>query len=271
MTAGARPVASPDRAARLASGLAPLPEERLPPGSVLVADLHLDVGERRSVEPFLAFLARRPAPPLLAVLGDLFDVWVGPAQAGLGEAPAVLAALRGLSAGGTRVLVVPGNRDFLLDASFERASGAVLHAEGFVGLAPDGRRVACVHGDTLCTLDRGYQRLRRALRLLPMRWLSRHVPLPIARAIARRLRRASTRAIAVKPAAEKSVQPAAAAALARAQRADCVVAGHAHAFRDERLPDGARWIVLDAFGGARDVLVFDADGPHTLAGGAPAA
>jgi hypothetical protein len=53
------------------------------------------------------------------------------------------------------------------------------------------------------------------------------------------------------------MQSDAARAAAAAAGADVLVVGHAHAFRDERLPGGLRWLVIDGWGGARDTLVLD--------------
>ena len=53
-------------------------------------------------------------------------------------------------------------------------TGVELCAEGFVGILGShggGERVLCVHGDTLCTRDIGYQRLRRVLRSKSVTWL----------------------------------------------------------------------------------------------------
>ena len=181
-------------------------------------------------------------------------------------APRVLGALRALVARGTAVAIVPGNRDFLLDRSFEERTGAQLFDEGFVGRVGD-RRLLCVHGDTLCTKDKGYQRLRRVLRSRPVTWLAPRLPLALGTCVATRLRRASVKAVAVKLPEEKSIQRDAVRAAAVEQRADVVVCGHAHAFRDEELSDadgnsghGARWIVLDAYGGDRDLLEVGAGG-----------
>lgn len=239
---------------------APLPEIAFEGRALCIADLHLDLANPAACAPFVHWLehaARRERPALLVVLGDLFDVWVGPAQARLPAAPAVLDALAACVRGGTRLVVVPGNRDFLLDRSFTERTGAELCAEGFVARLAGGQRVLLVHGDTFCTLDTGYQRLRRVLRSRAVTWGFPRLPLWLGRAIARRLRRASVSAVAAKLPEEKSVQRAAALAAARAQRAELVVCGHAHVFRDEALADGARWIVLDAFGGARDLLRLD--------------
>ena len=241
-----------------------LPELELHEGARVIADLHLDLGEAASVEPFLAFLASLKNCPELVVLGDLFDVWVGPAQMSVGEAPRVLGALAHLEKQGTRLVVVHGNRDFLLEQRFAERVWATLLPEGFVAKLPDGSRMLCVHGDTLCTKDKGYQRLRSVLRSRPLLWLAPRLPYWFSRAIARRLRRASVRAIAAKLPDEKSIQRDAVAAAAREHSTSIVLCGHAHQFRDERVGE-TRWIVLDAFGGVRHVLCVAADQVSALA------
>lgn len=53
-----------------------------------------------------------------------------------------------------------GNRDFLLGRRFARRSGlTLLPAENVLDLY--GRRILILHGDTLCTDDRAYQKFRR--------------------------------------------------------------------------------------------------------------
>jgi UDP-2,3-diacylglucosamine hydrolase len=230
-----------------------LPEIELRAGARVIADLHLDLGDPESVAPFLEFLTGLRSCPQLVVLGDLFDVWVGPAQMSVGEAPRVLGALAGLAHHGTQLVVVHGNRDFLLERHFAERVGATLLPDGFVARLPDGSRMLCLHGDTLCTKDKGYQRLRRVLRSRPLLWLAPRLPYWFARALARRLRRASVRAIAAKLPDEKSIQRDAVVDAAREHRASIVLCGHAHAFRDEMVGD-VRWIVLDAFGGERGEL-----------------
>jgi UDP-2,3-diacylglucosamine hydrolase len=234
-----------------------LPDVSIEPGSLVIGDLHLDVGAgAERPERFEAWLAELRGVPRLMILGDLFDAWIGPAQAELPAARSVLAALRELAARGTAVDVVPGNRDFLLESEFERASGAKVRPGGLVGTLEGGARVLLIHGDELCTLDRGYQRLRRVLRSAPVRWSAPRVPRLAALWVARRLRRASTQALAVKPSAETEQQVEAVRELARAHRAATLICGHAHRFRDDALAGGPRWIVVGAFGGPRDLLRF---------------
>jgi len=223
---------------------------------LVVADLHLDLATERGGHDFAVWLGKLRGVTTLAILGDLFDAWVGPAQERMPGASIVLDALRALTERGTRVLVVHGNRDFLLDATFEARTGARVLRDGFTTILADGSRAAFVHGDTLCTKDLAYQRLRRFVRSPAVAWLAPRLPLAVGTAIARRMRRASVSAVARKPVEEKTVQRDAAEALASEVEADLLVCGHVHEFRDETLASGARWIVLDAFGGARDALLL---------------
>jgi len=231
-----------------------LPEVESSGVLLVIADLHLDLATERGGRDFALWLGRLSGVTTLAILGDLFDAWVGPAQERMPGAANVLDALRNLGERGTHVVVVHGNRDFLLDASFEARTGARVLRDGFTTTLADGSRAAFVHGDTLCTKDQSYQRLRRVLRSSAVSWLMPRLPLAVGTALARRMRRASVAAVARKPEEEKTVQRDAADLLAREVKADLLVCGHVHEFRDESLASGARWIVLDAFGGVRDTL-----------------
>jgi len=250
-----------------------LPELPLEPGTRVIGDLHLDVsgrGEPAALEHFSSWLAGLREVPRLVILGDLFDAWIGPAQLGVPAAGIVIEALRALTQGGTAVDVVPGNRDFLLEERFEQASGARVRAAGCVGTGPAGARTLLIHGDELCTRDLAYQRLRRVLRSAPVRWSVPRIPRPVGLWAARRLRGASVQAVAAKPSEHKALQPAAAVALAAQHRCQTLVCGHAHVFRDERLEDGLRWMVVGAFGAPQDVLECGPEGglgPRSPEGG----
>ncbi len=236
-----------------------LPELELAQGTRFLGDLHLDPMGGEGTGRFLEWLADASAAgaPGVVILGDLFEYWIGPAQ--LEESAQVLEALRELATSGAAVLVVPGNRDFLLDRRFEERAGARVLPHGFVGLTAGGR-VLVIHGDELCTLDRSYQVLRRTLRSAPVRTIAPRLPGAVSRCAARRLRKASARAVDRKPSAKMEQQPEACLALARAHACSTVVCGHAHRYREQTLAGGVRWLVVDAFGGAKDTLVIDGEG-----------
>ena len=230
-----------------------LPTVVLPAGTLAIGDLHVDVDDERAVADFEDFLRAQRGRPCLVVLGDLFEYWIGGAQANGAGGRRALLALAELASGGTRVLVVPGNRDFLLGARDARAGGFELCAHGFVGRLQDGSRTLVVHGDELCTLDRGYQRLRAVVRSRAVRFAARALPNAAAHAIARRLRKVSMRAVAKKPSADKAPQPAEVVRRARAVDATVLLNGHVHAYRDENVA-GVRWLCVAAFGAERDAF-----------------
>lgn len=227
----------------------------LEPDTRIVGDLHLDVSPRaQAPAAFLDWLQTLRGTPRLIVLGDLFDAWIGSLHLELPAAAVAVRGLRALVEAGTAVEILPGNRDFLLEAAFERASGARLHRGGLAARLPDGARALFVHGDELCTLDLGYQRLRRVVRSPLFAWFAEHQPRALSLWIARGLRAGSRRAVPRKPPAHTAQQPQAARALAQQAGAAHLVCGHAHRFRREALDAGLTWWVLDAWGGERDVL-----------------
>lgn len=162
---------------------------------LLISDLHLEEERPDITRAFLHFLATRARQAeALYILGDFFEVWIGddamtPFQQSIAD------ALRALSERGTRIYLMHGNRDFMLGKSFCRAAGCTLLGDPSV-VELGGERVLLMHGDSLCTRDEGYMRLRRLLRNPLSLFILRHLPLSTRRKLARKLRnesRAQTR------------------------------------------------------------------------------
>ncbi|MNE49723.1 UDP-2,3-diacylglucosamine hydrolase [compost metagenome] len=104
-------------------------------------------------------------------------------------------ALRALSDSGTQVFLMHGNRDFLLGQAFCKAAGCTLLADPSV-VEMGGEPVLLMHGDSLCTRDLAYMKMRRYLRNPLSLWILRHLPLSTRQKLARKLRsesRAQTR------------------------------------------------------------------------------
>ena len=100
--------------------------------AVLISDLH--VGDPAG--GVLASLAgavqhARDHADALFVLGDLFDSYVCRAQVRVGVWRDVAQRLSSAAAEGLRIVVMVGNRDFLLGGEFARASGAELVHGGY--------------------------------------------------------------------------------------------------------------------------------------------
>ncbi len=162
---------------------------------LLISDLHLEEKRPDITRAFLHFLATRARQAeALYILGDFFEVWIGddamtPFQQSIAD------ALRALSERGTRIYLMHGNRDFMLGKGFCREAGCTLLGDPSV-VELGGERVLLMHGDSLCTRDEGYMRLRRLLRNPLSLFILRHLPLSTRRKLARKLRnesRAQTR------------------------------------------------------------------------------
>lgn len=233
-----------------------LPQVSCDPGTLVIGDLHLDVFEGSGPRAFGSWLegVLSLRLPRLVVLGDLFEYWVGRGQGAEPGAGSVLEGLRRLVQGGTDVDLLHGNRDFLLCSEVEEATGARVRPHGLIGELKGGRRTLFLHGDELCTGDRGYQRFRSMVRSPLVRGVVRHTPLGLRRRAALALRRKSGASTAAK--APEVVEMKASEAMAWAERtsAQTVICGHAHSFKDQALSGGARWLVIDGWGGQRDLL-----------------
>jgi UDP-2,3-diacylglucosamine hydrolase len=193
----------------------------------LLSDLHLCPALPHTLRAFEAHLASTPADAVL-ILGDLFEVWVGPEQAERpfdGQCLARLAAC----AQDTWVGFMPGNRDFLLDAATLRRHGVHLLADPTC-LEIFGRRWLLTHGDALCLEDHEYQAFRRTVRQPAWQrdFLAR--PLPEREALAGRIRQESQarKSRAPSPAEWADVDSQAAVDGLKAAKATVMIHGHTH-------------------------------------------
>lgn len=162
---------------------------------LLISDLHLEEKRPDITRAFLHFLATRARQAeALYILGDFFEVWIGDD----GMTPfqhEIAGALRELSDSGTRIYLMHGNRDFLIGKRFCREAGCTLLSDPHK-VQMGGEPVLLMHGDSLCTLDVGYMKLRRWLRNPLSLLILRNLPLATRQKLARKLRnesRAQTR------------------------------------------------------------------------------
>lgn len=138
--------------------------------TLFISDLHLDGGRPDITDQFLTFLRTEArSADALYILGDLFELWIGDDDPDP-DKRRIVAALRELTASGVRCAVMRGNRDFLLGTRFAADTGCKLLEDGTV-VELYGQPVLLMHGDTLCTDDHSYQRLRRIVRNPVVQWI----------------------------------------------------------------------------------------------------
>jgi UDP-2,3-diacylglucosamine hydrolase len=158
--------------------------------TLFISDLHLDAARPEITGLFLTFLRTEAAQAqALYILGDLFEAWVGDDDPDP-EMARVQDGLAQLTRSGVPCYVMHGNRDFLLGRRFCSRTGARLLKDGSV-IELHGHRVLLLHGDTLCTDDHDYQRLRRTLRNPFTRTLLRALSLKQRQRLAQKLRQGS--------------------------------------------------------------------------------
>ncbi|SDF99815.1 UDP-2,3-diacylglucosamine diphosphatase [Phytopseudomonas seleniipraecipitans] len=213
---------------------------------LLISDLHLEEERPDITRAFLHFLdTRARQAEALYILGDFFEVWIGddamtPFQHSIAQ------ALRGLSDSGTRIYLMHGNRDFLLGKAFCREAGCTLLSDPHeVRLA--GEKVLLMHGDSLCTLDVGYMKMRRWLRNPVSLFILRNLPLSTRHKLARKLRSESRSQTRTKASDIVDVTPDEVQRVMAAHGVRTLIHGHTHRPATHQLQvDGqpARRIVL---------------------------
>jgi UDP-2,3-diacylglucosamine hydrolase len=214
-----------------------------------VSDLHLSAERPSAFRQFQSFLsARRHDPGALFILGDLFDYWIGDDDLDEPFHAAVVGALAELSAAGSPVYLMHGNRDFLLGEVFAAAAGVQLLSDPCV-VEQGGERCLLLHGDTLCVDDPDYQAFRAQVRAPAWRQGFLGKALAERRRIALQLRADSQSSQQYKSDTIMDVTPAAVEEAFRRWHCTRMIHGHTHRpLRHAHRVDGRiceRWVLGD--------------------------
>jgi UDP-2,3-diacylglucosamine hydrolase len=198
--------------------------------TLFISDLHLDGARPDITEQFIDFLRGEASlAERLYILGDLFEAWIGDDDPDT-DKRRVIDALRKLTSSGVRCFVMHGNRDFLLGSRFCSETGTQLIDDGTV-VTIGSRSVLLMHGDTLCTDDHSYQRLRRIVRNPVVQWILRMMTLSQRQRLAARMRAGSKAHIEAADRSMPYVMDVNSEAVVNAFRdagVDCLIHGHTH-------------------------------------------
>lgn len=130
---------------------------------LFISDLHLEEARPDITEAFIAFMHQRaPKADALYILGDFFEAWVGDDE----NTPLqqqIKTELKRYVDLGKALYIQHGNRDFLIGERFCSETGAQLLDEEHL-IEFDGQPYLLMHGDSLCTKDLSYQKLKQTLR-----------------------------------------------------------------------------------------------------------
>jgi len=231
---------------------------------LLISDLHLEERRPDISRAFLRFLETRARhAEALYILGDFFEVWVG--DDGMTHFQREIArALKAVSVAGTRIYLMHGNRDFMIGKAFCREAGCTLLADPHV--APlNGERVLLMHGDSLCTRDEGYMRLKRWLRNPVSLFILHNLSLTKRQQLAQKLRSSSKEETRMKASDIVDVTPDEVVKVMQRHNVHTLIHGHTHRPATHVLEvDGqvARRIVLGDWDRQGWALQVDESGFH---------
>ncbi|WP_038125911.1 UDP-2,3-diacylglucosamine diphosphatase [Thiomicrospira pelophila] len=218
--------------------------------SYVLADVHLQPEHHHPInQAFLNFIRQQaPQANSVYILGDLFETWMGD-DLSLPLYQTEISALKTLTDSGTKLYIGYGNRDFLMRQAFWQATGAEFIEDETLTRIED---VDCLllHGDSLCTDDKGYQRMRHWFRKPWIQWLFLHLPKKTRLKIAQKLRQQSGNQAQNKPANIMDVSSQAVTDLyARHPKIEHVIHGHTHRPAHHCLKIGdiekQRWVLGD--------------------------
>ncbi|WP_298769293.1 UDP-2,3-diacylglucosamine diphosphatase [uncultured Shewanella sp.] len=223
-----------------------------------VGDLHLSADRPDITNAFIQFLDNLTSDTdALYILGDLFDVWVGD---DLAEPFALNIAdkLKTISAT-LPIYFIHGNRDFLIGKRYAKRSGMILLPE-ITPLTLYDNKYVLLHGDSLCTLDKAYQRFRTFRNWSWAKWIYNHLPKKTRHNIALNIRKNSQHVNQSKNQAIMDVEPSAVDALLLNTQSQFIIHGHTHRPNIHMLKQNKRRIVVGDWYDQGSVLKLSSEG-----------
>lgn len=194
---------------------------------LLISDLHLQEQRPDITRAFLRFLEDKAADAkALYILGDFFEVWIGDDGASAFQL-SIANALRKVSEAGTQIYLMHGNRDFLIGKRFCQMAGITLLKDPSL-VSFYGQKALLMHGDSLCTRDISYMKMRKILRNPVSLFILRNLPLATRQKLASKLRSESKTQTRMKASDIVDVTPCEVERVMREHKVDLLIHGHTH-------------------------------------------
>jgi UDP-2,3-diacylglucosamine hydrolase len=211
--------------------------------SLIISDLHLTNVEGDKVNFFNKFCEDHASKAdQLFILGDLFNTWLGD-DVSLTSHKAIISTLKELTEE-TKVFVMVGNRDFLLSQSFEAETGCMLINEPYQ-LEHNTKKFLLIHGDSLCTDDINYQKLKKVLRNPLVQYIFLHLPKNIRLKLTGQLRKKSVEAQSYKSSKIMDVNQQTTDLLMSKYPGHELIHGHTHRQNTHTMKNYTRYVLGD--------------------------
>ena len=211
--------------------------------SLIISDLHLTNVEGDKVNFFNTFCEDHASKAdQLFILGDLFNTWLGDDVSHTSH-KAIISLLKELTKE-TKVFVMVGNRDFLLSHNFEAETGCTLINEPYE-LEHNTKQFLLIHGDSLCTDDINYQKLKRVLRNPLVQYIFLHLPKNIRLKLTGQLRKKSVEAQSYKSSKIMDVNQQTTDLLMSKYPGYELIHGHTHRQKTHTMKNYTRYVLGD--------------------------
>ena len=211
--------------------------------TLIISDIHLTHVEGDKVKFFNKFCnAQASKVDQLFILGDLFNTWLGD-DVSISSYKEIISTLKKLTEE-TKVFVMVGNRDFLLSHKFEVETGCTLIKEPHV-LEHNTKKFLLIHGDSLCTDDINYQKLKKVLRNPIVKFVFLLLPKSTRLKLTGQLRKKSIEAQSYKSEAIMDVNQLAADKLMTKYPGYDLIHGHTHRQNTHIMDGYSRYVLGD--------------------------
>jgi len=211
--------------------------------SLIISDLHLTNVEGDKVNFFNKFCEDHASKAdQLFILGDLFNTWLGD-DVSLTSHKSIISTLKELTKE-TTVFVMAGNRDFLLSRNFETETGCKLINEPYE-LEHNTKKFLLIHGDSLCTDDINYQKLKKVLRNSLVQFIFLHLSKNIRLKLTGQLRKKSVEAQSYKSSEIMDVNQQATDLLMSKYPDHDLIHGHTHRQHIHTMKKYTRYVLGD--------------------------
>ena len=193
---------------------------------IFFSDTHLSPAQPDKTGFLIDFLNTHSKNTSFYILGDLFDIWIGPGHVKLLDYADILNTFKKLTDSDVEINFIPGNRDYMVGQELADATGVKVLPEIFLLTLPN-KKVMLTHGDLLCTQDIAYQNYRRLMQSELVKSAARALPASVGTKLGKGLKTFSAGSDTARILPVKNIVPATIKRFFK-QSFDAIVCGHIH-------------------------------------------
>lgn len=227
--------------------------------TLFISDLHLSPAQPDLIHLASDFLIQHGKKyQSIYLLGDIFNTWLGDDIVPI-EFELFVNTLWEFSQQGINIYLMIGNRDFMMGKRFAERCGASLIDDPTL-IELDNHKALIMHGDTLCTDDKSYQRFRLWSRNKLLQWLFLRLPVKFRQNISDKIKQKSREQKQYKSAMIMDVNQAEVEKVMKKYGCSLLIHGHTHRPNIHKQKMGHRIVLGDWHQSASFVEYVD----HTL-------